>query len=375
MRGIYIHIPFCRQACRYCDFYFSVSLRYLDPFVDALLEEIRQKGESSAGHSLETLYLGGGTPSLLSVRHLERIINAIYKYHSFQEYPEWTIECNPDDLNEHTVKSLGLLGFNRLSIGIQSFHERDLEIMRRSHNAGQAEASVHLASSGGFENITMDLIYGIPGQSLDEWEENIEKALSLPVSHLSAYHLTFETGTVFDHWRKKGRLHPVQEEESVDQYRILREKLLSAGFDHYELSNFARKGMSSKHNLLYWSGASYLGLGPSAHSYDGERRSWNTSSLKGYIEGINNRDEIDETEQLTSREKYHDYLLTSLRTRRGADPAHMEEAFGLEFRAHFESRAQAFLKNGSMSAAGGRLFIEPGQWLITDHILRALFMD
>lgn len=375
MRGIYIHIPFCRQACRYCDFYFSVSLRYLDPFVDALLEEIRQKGESSAGHSLETLYLGGGTPSLLSARHLERIINAIYKYHSFQEYPEWTIECNPDDLNEHTVKSLGLLGFNRLSIGIQSFHERDLEIMRRSHNAGQAEASVHLASSGGFENITMDLIYGIPGQSLDEWEENIEKALSLPVSHLSAYHLTFEPGTVFDHWRKKGRLHPVQEEESVDQYRILREKLLSAGFDHYELSNFARKGMSSKHNLLYWSGASYLGLGPSAHSYDGERRSWNTSSLKGYIGGINNGDEIDETEQLTSREKYHDYLLTSLRTRRGADPAHMEEAFGLEFREHFENRAQAFLKKGSMSAAGGRLFIEPGQWLITDHILRALFMD
>ena len=375
MRGIYIHIPFCRQACRYCDFYFSVSLRYLDPFVDALLEEIRQKGESSAGHSLETLYLGGGTPSLLSARHLERIINAIYKYHSFQEYPEWTIECNPDDLNENTVKSLGLLGFNRLSIGIQSFHERDLEIMRRSHNAGQAEASVHLASSGGFENITMDLIYGIPGQSLDEWEENIEKALSLPVSHLSAYHLTFETGTVFDHWRKKGRLHPVQEEESVDQYRILREKLLSAGFDHYELSNFARKGMSSKHNLLYWSGASYLGLGPSAHSYDGERRSWNTSSLKGYIGGINNGDEIDETEQLTSREKYHDYLLTSLRTKRGADPAHMEKAFGLEFRVHFESRAQTFLTNGSMSAAGGRLFIEPGQWLITDHILRTLFMD
>jgi oxygen-independent coproporphyrinogen-3 oxidase len=343
--------------------------------VDALLEEIRQKGESSAGHSLETLYLGGGTPSLLSARHLERIINAIYKYHSFQENPEWTIECNPDDLNENTVKSLGLLGFNRLSIGIQSFHERDLEIMRRSHNAEQAEASVHLASSGGFENITMDLIYGIPGQSLDEWEENIEKALSLPVSHLSAYHLTFEPGTVFDHWRKKGRLHPVQEEESVDQYRILREKLLSAGFDHYELSNFARKGMSSKHNLLYWSGASYLGLGPSAHSYDGERRSWNTSSLKGYIGGINNGDEIDETEQLTSREKYHDYLLTSLRTKRGADPAHMEKAFGLEFRVHFESRAQTFLTNGSMSAAGGRLFIEPGQWLITDHILRTLFMD
>ncbi|MBE9518509.1 MAG: radical SAM family heme chaperone HemW [Bacteroidetes bacterium] len=375
MKGIYIHIPFCRQACRYCDFYFSVSLQHMDPFVDALVEEIRQKGESNAGRSLETFYLGGGTPSLLSGPHLEKIINAIHKYHSFQENSEWTIECNPDDLDISTVKNLRILGFNRLSIGIQSFHERDLEIMRRSHNAAQAEASVRLASSGGFENITMDLIYGIPGQSLGEWEENIEKVLSLPVSHLSAYHLTFEPGTVFDHWRKKGRLFTVTEDESVDQYTRLREKLLSAGFDHYELSNFGRKGIVSKHNMLYWSGAAYMGLGPSAHSYDGERRSWNISSLKEYIRGIANGEEIGETEHLTSKELYHDYLITSLRTKWGADPAHIEEVFGPGFRMHFEKQVQAFLKKGSMSLRGGKLCIEPGQWLITDHILRALFMD
>jgi len=347
----------------------------MDPFVDALVEEIRQKGESIAGRSLETFYLGGGTPSLLSGPHLEKIINAIHKYHSFQENSEWTIECNPDDLDISTVKNLGLLGFNRLSIGIQSFHERDLEIMRRSHNAAQAEASVRLASSGGFENITMDLIYGIPGQSLGEWEENIEKALALPVSHLSAYHLTFESGTVFDHWRKKGRLFPVPEDESVDQYTMLRKKLLSAGFDHYELSNFGRKRIVSKHNMLYWSGAAYMGLGPSAHSYDGERRSWNISSLKGYIRGITNGEEIGETEHLTNKELYHDYLITSLRTKWGADPAHIEEAFGPGFRMHFEKQAQVFLKKGSMSLTKGKLYIEPGQWLITDHILRALFMD
>jgi len=375
MKGIYIHIPFCRQACRYCDFYFSVSLQYLDPFVDALIEEIRQKGENNAGHSLETLYLGGGTPSLLSGAHLEKIINAINKYYSFQENSEWTIECNPDDLDRSTVKNLRLLGFNRLSIGIQSFHERDLEIMRRSHNAAQAEESVRLASSGGFENITMDLIYGIPGQSPDEWVENIEKALTLPVSHLSAYHLTFEPGTVFDHWRKKGRLVPVPEDESVDQYTMLREKLLSAGFDHYELSNFGRKGIVSKHNMLYWSGQSYLGLGPSAHSYDGEQRSWNISSLKGYIRGITSGEEIRETELLTSRELYHDYLITSLRTKWGADPVHIEEVFGKEFRKHFDEESLTFIKNGSMSLMEGKLYIEPGQWLITDHILRALFMD
>jgi len=375
MKGIYIHIPFCRQACRYCDFYFSVSLQHLDPFVDALIEEIRQKGKSNAGHSLETLYLGGGTPSLLSGAHLEKIINAIHKHHSFQENSEWTIECNPDDLDRSTVKNLRMLGFNRLSIGIQSFHEKDLEIMRRSHNAAQAEESVRLASSGGFENITMDLIYGIPGQSPGEWEENLEKALTLPVSHLSAYHLTFEPGTVFDHWRKKGRLVPVPEDESVDQYTVLRKKLLSAGFDHYELSNFGRKGIVSKHNMLYWSGQSYLGLGPSAHSYDGERRSWNTSSLKEYIRCITRGEEPGETEHLTNRELYHDYLITSLRTKWGADPAHIKEVFGQEFRKHFDEQSRAFLKNGSMSLMEGKLYIEPGQWLITDHILRALFMD
>ena len=375
MRGIYIHIPFCRQACRYCDFYFSVSLRYLDPFVDALLEEIRQKGESSAGHSLETLYLGGGTPSLLSARHQERIINAIYKYHSFQESPEWTIECNPDDLNEHTVKSLGLLGFNRLSIGIQSFHERDLEIMRRSHHARQAEEGIKQAAACGFENLTMDLIYGIPGQSTKEWEQNIDTALSLPVNHLSAYHLTFEPGTVFDHWRRKGRLAPVAEEESVKQYRIMREKLLPVGFDHYELSNFAHGGSFSKHNMLYWTDQPYQGLGPSAHSYDGERRSWNISSLKEYMDRIASGKETDEKEQLTWREKYHDYLITSLRTRWGADPIHIERTFGKEIRDHFERKAQAFLHSGRMIRIDGKLAIDPGQWLITDHVLRALFMD
>jgi len=347
----------------------------MDSFVNALVAEIRQKGESNSGRSLATLYLGGGTPSLLSARHLEIIINAIHKYNSFQENPEWTIECNPDDLNVSLVKGLLKSGFNRLSIGIQSFHERDLEIMRRTHNAEQAETSIRLASAGGFDNITMDLIYGMPGQSLAEWEENIEKAISLPVSHLSAYHLTFETGTVFDHWRKKGRMLPVPEEESVDQYRILRDKLLSAGFEHYELSNFGRGALVSKHNMLYWSGAAYLGLGPSAHSYDGTQRSWNISSTKKYIEGIASGKVISETEHLTSKERYHDYLITSLRTKWGADPAHIEEAFGLRFRLHFEKEAEAFLEKGNMSVAAGRLHIEPEHWLITDHILRALFMD
>lgn len=375
MRGLYLHIPFCRQACRYCDFYFTVSLRYMDQFVDALVEEIRQQGERIPGHSLESLYLGGGTPSLLSAVQLDRILNTLHRYYSFQDSSEWTVECNPDDLDKAKLEELRGLGFNRLSIGVQSFFERDLKIMNRSHHAAQAEASVRLASARGFDQITLDLIYGIPGQTVAGWEENIEKALSLPVNHLSAYHLTFEPGTVFDHWRKKGRLVPLPEEESVLQYRILREKLLAAGFVHYELSNFGHGGTVSRHNMLYWSGAPYLGLGPSAHSYDGECRSWNIASLKLYMARLASGEKICETERLTPRERYHDYLLTSLRTRWGADAAHMEEAFGREYRGHFEKHAQPFLQTGAMQRENGRWIIEPGQWLITDHILRALFMD
>jgi oxygen-independent coproporphyrinogen III oxidase len=374
MRGIYIHIPFCRKACRYCDFYFSVSLKYQEPFVDALVAEIRKKGETNPGMHLDTLYVGGGTPSVLSSPQLERIVKTIGKHYTFRKNPEWTIEGNPDDLDIRALEKLQELGFNRLSIGIQSFIKRDLDLMRRSHQSDQAERSVRLAAASGFNNISIDLIYGVPGQSSSEWEENINRALSLPVSHLSAYHLTFEPGTVFDHWRKKGTIEQVAEEESVHQYRIMRSKLIAAGFDHYELSNFSRGDKVSEHNMLYWSGKPYLGFGPSAHSFNGEDRSWNISSLKKYMERIASGNETGQTEHLSTTEKYHDYLITSLRTRRGADPAFIELQYGKKIREHFEKQVQPFLKKGNMFEAGGKLVIDPEGWLITDHILRALFI-
>ncbi|MCK5136844.1 MAG: radical SAM family heme chaperone HemW [Bacteroidales bacterium] len=375
MRGIYIHIPFCRQACRYCDFFFSVSLCYKDEFVDRLVEEIRLRSEEHSGNTIDTLYIGGGTPSILSRENLERIMEAVHRCFSFRSDAEMTIECNPDDMDPAFLEFLKQKGFNRLSVGIQSFHEKDLQLMRRSHDADQAGRCVKDAASAGFENITLDLIYGIPGQSTQEWEENVLKAISLPIAHLSAYHLTFEPGTVFDHWRKKERLVTVHEEQSIRLYHLLREQLISKGFDHYEISNFALHGRMSEHNLIYWSGLPYLGFGPSAHSFDGSSRHWNISFLKGYMEGIAQNREIREYENLSIEEMYHDYLITSLRTRWGADPDHIGRHFGEAIRNHFDGKTEPFLEDGSMWIREGKVAIQPAQWLITDLILRELFTD
>ena len=373
MAGLYIHIPFCRQACRYCDFFFSVSLRYVDAYVDCLIQELKIRAREIPDASLETLYLGGGTPSVLSEQNLDKILEAVHQNFTFQENSEWTLECNPDDLSPGFLSKLKKQGFDRLSIGIQSFHERDLKLMRRSHTAHQADQSVRDAAEAGFENITVDLIYGIPDQSLEEWESNLHKALSLPLKHLSAYHLTFEPGTVFDHWRQKGRLVPVHEEESVRQYKLLRNMLAKQGFDHYEISNFARPGHHSAHNLIYWSGKVYLGLGPSAHSFDGKGRSWNVSSLKKYMDGIAANKTVRETEIPNPEEQYHDYLITSLRTKWGVDPDYLLEHFGAELANRFHTNSTPFLDKGSMQLSEGRLAIHPDHWLIADHILRELF--
>lgn len=374
MRGIYIHIPFCRQACRYCDFFFSVSLKYVDEYVDSLVKEIEFRAGERPGSQVETLYLGGGTPSVLSDFHLEKILNAVHKHYSFREDAERTLECNPDDLSPAYLKELRNKDFNRISIGIQSFFEKDLELMKRSHTSIQAGQSVEDAVAAGFENITVDLIYGIPGQKSGEWEENIRKALALPVSHISAYHLTFEPGTVFDHWRKKGRLLPVIEDDSVKQFKLMRSLLLERGFDHYEISNFALNGNMSAHNMLYWSGKPYLGLGPSAHSYDGRSRSWNVSSLKKYMEGISAGGGFSETENLSTREAYHDYLITSLRTRWGADPEYISQQFGRDIFRHFQKNSKSFLEEGTLWMINGQVAIHPDHWLLTDHILRKLFV-
>ncbi|MEN8155790.1 MAG: radical SAM family heme chaperone HemW [Bacteroidota bacterium] len=380
MRGIYIHIPFCRQACRYCDFFFTVSLKKIDEFVEILILELESRASQQNEYLMGSIYLGGGTPSVLSSGHLERIMEAVRANYNISEGAEVTVECNPDDLNTSFLEELKRLGVNRLSIGIQSFRDKDLILMRRSHDASRARRSVEEAARAGFNNVTVDLIYGIPGQNAEGWRDNLREALTMPITHLSAYHLTFEPGTLFDHWRKKGRLLPVQEEQSEVMYGMLREELMNAGFEHYEISNFAKhereasEGFKSRHNQLYWSGEPYLGFGPSAHSFDGTSRSWNVASLKVYMESVSAGLPAYETEHLSAKEQYHDYLITSLRTSRGVQREQIDTRFGAAFLDHFDRNSKQFILKGTMQERGERLIIDPGRWLMADHIMRELFM-
>jgi len=375
MKGLYIHIPFCRQACRYCDFYFTVSLRYMDELVDCIVTELELRKEAGNGMKLNSFYLGGGTPSLLKPHQLEKIVSAVHRWFSFRNDPEITMECNPEDLDRESLALWHRSGINRLSIGVQSFHENDLKLMRRSHSKQQALQSISEAAEAGFENLSIDLIYGIPNQTLREWEINLETAASLPVNHISAYHLTFEAGTIFEHWRKKGRISPLSEDDSLQQFWALSILTRGHGFEHYEVSNLARAKRYSEHNLLYWSGEPYLGVGPSAHSYNGEQRSWNVSSLKNYMKSIHTRSTFTESEILTPMDRYHDMLITALRTRWGLDPMRIIKESGERFHLYFNQKAAPFLESGVMRYAGNNITIHQDHWLISDHIFRELFMD
>jgi len=372
--GIYIHIPFCRQACRYCDFYFTVSQQYRDDFVEALLTEIRLR-KSPLTPGIGTVYFGGGTPSRLSPAMIESILSALHGAFSLSPHAELTLEANPDDLTPAYLRALSSMGINRLSVGIQSFHQQDLALMRRSHDAGQALRVIPEARDAGFSNINMDLIYGVPGQGLGQWEFNLEQTLKLDPTHLSAYHLTFEPHTVFEHWRKKGRLKPVDDELSERMYLLLRETLTGWGYEHYEISNFALEGGRSRHNQRYWNGEPYMGFGPSAHSYDGQTRSWNVASLKGYLKAVEDRTTPTGSETLTPGDRYHDALIMSLRTSQGVGREEIRVRCGARFEEWLIRKAGPLVEDGSLVEDGGRFIIPPGHWLMGDHIIRELFLD
>jgi oxygen-independent coproporphyrinogen-3 oxidase len=322
MAGIYIHIPFCKQACHYCNFYFSVSTTLKPDLIKAIVKEIELSKDYLNGEVIETIYFGGGTPSLLSADEVKSILDAICHFHPNINLQELTLEANPDDLTPEKINELSSLrqyGLDRLSIGVQSFYDADLIYMNRAHSAEEAPAAIKRAQDAGFENLTIDLIYGTPTMPDGQWADNIKTALALDIPHISSYALTIEPKTYLDKYIRSGRARPVDEAQTVRQFDILMNTMREQKYDQYEISNFARPGRHAIHNTNYWRGKKYLGLGPSAHSYDGQARRWNVANNLNYIKSINGSVVPAEVEILSPAQQANEYIMTSLRTMWGLD--------------------------------------------------------
>ena len=348
MSGIYIHIPFCKQACHYCDFHFSTSLKKKDEMVAALAKEIQLRSNPITHHpspiteSIETIYFGGGTPSILSIADLKFLIDEVYRNYKVVENPEITVEANPDDLDLETIRQLANLSVNRLSIGIQSFFEDDLKLMNRAHNAEEAKKCLEFAKHY-FDNISIDLIYGIPNMSSKKWVQNIERALSFGVPHISSYALTVEPKTALQSFIQKGIIAAPDDEVAHEHFQILVDKLSENGFIHYELSNFGKENFFSKNNTSYWLGKKYIGIGPSAHSYDGTNRGWNVSNNSQYIKSIQENKVPIAFETLTKTDRYNEYVMTGLRTIWGVSLDQIEQKFGKTYLDYLNQQAAKFI--------------------------------
>jgi oxygen-independent coproporphyrinogen-3 oxidase len=372
MAGLYLHIPFCKQACHYCDFHFSTNQTLKEEMVSALLKEMEMQREYLSGETIETIYFGGGTPSLLSSAQLESLLVGVSKNFTLAQSLEITLEANPDDLSPLLLMDLRAIGFNRLSIGIQSFDESVLIFFNRAHNAAQSITCIENARQAGFDNISIDLIYSIPQQSLAEWKENIVKAISLRPEHISAYALTIEDKTVLGHRQKKGLLKPLAENESAFQVELLIVELEGAGYNQYEISNFCRPGFYSKHNTSYWQQKKYVGLGPSAHSYDGITRQWNVANNHAYLNSIKKGALSFEKEVLTRSNKINEYIFTTLRTKWGCSVPYLTEVFDFTLD---QRKLDKYTKQGLLRTENRTIFLTAKGKLLADHIAMDLFVD
>lgn len=343
MPGIYIHIPFCKQACFYCDFHFSTSTKKKSEMIEAIQQELIMRKNEILNEPVETIYFGGGTPSLLSVEEINAIIKAIFLHFEVVENPEITLEANPDDLSLSKIQMLASTKINRLSIGVQSFYEEDLRMMNRAHNAEEALQCLQWAKEY-FSNISIDLIYGVPEMSDERWQSNIQKALDLNVPHISSYALTVEPNTAFDHFIKKGIMQAPDDDVAQNHFHILVDMLENEGFVHYEISNFGREGWFSKNNTAYWQGKKYLGVGPSAHSFDGQNRSWNVKNNALYIQKIIDGHLPSESETLTRTDLYNEYVMTGLRTIWGVSLLKISYDFGKMYLEYFLKQAKPYLE-------------------------------
>ncbi|MDR3717060.1 MAG: radical SAM family heme chaperone HemW [Puia sp.] len=377
MAGIYLHIPFCKQACHYCNFHFSTSLHRKNDFVTALLKEIELRKKYIGTESIETIYFGGGTPSLLEDTELVSVMEKLRSVFRVEDHAEITLEANPDDIREEKLESWRDSGINRLSIGVQSFFAEDLRWMNRAHDAAQALDSIRLAQEQGFSNISIDLIYGTPGLSDSRWKENVSRALSLDIPHLSCYALTVEPKTALDkmiRMKKAGMTNP---DDQARQFLLLMDWLDRAGYEHYEISNFARPGKRSRHNSAYWQGKKYLGLGPSAHSYNGPSREWNASHNGQYIEAVMKGLVLAEKEELTTVQRLNEYIMISLRTKEGCELERVSEIFGVDAGAALRKKAAPYLETGNLECSGSRptLILSREGRLLADGIAAALFFE
>lgn len=372
MAGIYIHVPFCKTRCAYCDF-FSTTLHDLKSrYVDALCEELAMRRNYLHDASIGTLYFGGGTPSQLSENDFRRIFNKIEEVYDLDTCEEITLEANPDDLTDDYVKMLTTLPFNRISMGIQTFHEPTLQLIGRRHTAQEAIEAVRRCQQHGFSNISIDLIYGLPGETPEQWKEDLQKAFSLEVQHISAYHLTYERGTRLWQMLQNHEIAEVDEDTSVELFRILCQEMHKAGYEHYEISNFALPGFRSRHNSAYWHEVPYLGCGPGAHSFDGDSREWNVSSLQKYIDALEKGQRNYEQETLDKDTRYNEFIMTRLRTCEGFSLDDLQQRFGLAYHNYCQHLAAPFLKQGLLLQDEDTLRLSREGIFVSDDIISDL---
>jgi oxygen-independent coproporphyrinogen-3 oxidase len=373
MSGIYIHIPFCKQACHYCDFHFSTSMKKKDEMVLALAKEIKLRKNEFENDTIETIYFGGGTPSVLTTTEIQFLIDAVYENYTVSENPEITLEANPDDLSQERIRELSKSPINRLSIGIQSFFEDDLMMMNRAHNSAEARKCLEEATKY-FDNISLDLIYGIPGMSNEKWKQNIETALSFGIPHISSYALTVEPKTALNKLIQTGKIDKPKDEVAEEHFQILVETLESKEFVHYELSNFGKENYFSKNNSAYWLGKKYLGIGPSAHSYDGISRSWNVSNNSIYLKSLEENRLPNETEILSKTDRYNEYVMTGLRTIWGVSLDRIEKEFGNSYLDYLQKQSQKFLNDDLLFIDDNILKPTQKGKFLTDGIASDLFL-
>ncbi|MDN4166155.1 radical SAM family heme chaperone HemW [Cytophagales bacterium LB-30] len=375
MAGIYIHIPFCKQACYYCDFHFSTSLAQKENLLRCLQQELHVQKDYLGGAPIETVYLGGGTPSILSQKELGDLLNTVRALYAVSPQAEITLEANPDDLSLTHLQELYQLGINRLSIGIQSFNNGFLHSMNRAHNAEEALAAIHLARQAGFSNISADLIYAFPHSDHSLWQADLQQMLAFRPEHISAYCLTVEEKTVLGKWTKKGSFQPADEEFAAHQFEQLQQALAEAGYIQYEVSNFCLPGYESKHNSNYWKQTPYLGIGPSAHSYDGHSRQYNISNNALYCKSIEKGELPCEKEILSQENAINEYLMTNLRTVWGCDSSFLEKQYDFQWLPEQLTYIQALVAKGLAHFEQGVLRLSPQGLLLADKIAADLFVE